>query len=352
MKLPKRTSRLLLGRLAKRLPVGGKQSPVDRVTDILTAGGSKIPIPVNRTTGAAGGALLGVAASVAAARLIGRMQREKEGGAAGAAGSAAKSAVSTAKSAVSSATQEAPAETGQAAGGEQAAGSEQGAGGERKERKGLLDKVTGRGGRGGGKKIKVTNIVEQIDIGAPRRMVYDQWTQFEDFPSFMKKVISVNQESDEKLTWTAQIFWSTRSWESTITQQTPDEHIAWQSKGAKGHVDGSVTFHELAPDMTRVLVDLEYHPKGFFEKTANLWRAQGRRTRLELKHFRRHLTNHVLTHPEELHGWRGQIRDSEVVVSHEEAVGEKGGEKKEAAREEPRRERAEERAERREHEKV
>jgi len=169
---------------------------------------------------------------------------------------------------------------------------------------------------GGGAKAKVVNIVEHIDIGAPRRMVYDQWTQFEDFPSFMKKVISVNQESDEKLTWTAQIFWSTRSWESTITQQTPDEHIAWQSKGAKGHVDGSVTFHELAPDMTRVLVDLEYHPKGFFEKTANLWRAQGRRARLELKHFRRHLINHVLTHPEQVHGWRGEIRDGQVVDGH------------------------------------
>ncbi|WP_285495559.1 SRPBCC family protein [Actinomadura sp. NBRC 104425] len=312
---------------------------------MLTAGGGKIPIPVNRTTGAAAGALLGVAASVAAARVIGRLQREKEGGAAGAAGSAAKSAVSTAKSAVSSAAQEAPAETGRTAGGETGA-----AGGGPKERKGLLDKVTGRGGRGGGKKVKVTNIVEQIDIGAPRRMVYDQWTRFEDFPSFMKKVISVNQESDEKLTWTAQIFWSTRSWESTITQQTPDEKIVWQSKGAKGHVDGSITFHELAPDMTRVLVNLEYHPKGFFEKTANLWRAQGRRTRLELKQFRRHLTNHVLTHPEELHGWRGEIRDSEVVVSHEEAVGAQG--EKKPAGEEPRRERAEERAERREHEKV
>ncbi|GLZ13613.1 hypothetical protein Acsp04_38480 [Actinomadura sp. NBRC 104425] len=177
-------------------------------------------------------------------------------------------------------------------------------------------KETLKGIFGDGKKVKVTNIVEQIDIGAPRRMVYDQWTRFEDFPSFMKKVISVNQESDEKLTWTAQIFWSTRSWESTITQQTPDEKIVWQSKGAKGHVDGSITFHELAPDMTRVLVNLEYHPKGFFEKTANLWRAQGRRTRLELKQFRRHLTNHVLTHPEELHGWRGEIRDGQVVGEH------------------------------------
>ncbi|MEU6039094.1 SRPBCC family protein [Actinomadura sp. NPDC047616] len=351
MKLPKGTSRLVMGRLAKRLPVGGKQSPVDRVTDILTAGGKKIPIPINRTTGAAGGALLGVGAAIAAARVIGRLsQREKEESPAGAAGSVAKSAVSAAKSAVSGATTEAPAETEKAAEGEPEA-----ARGEKKEGKGpgrlkgLLGKVMGRGGRGGGKKIKVTNIVEHIDIGAPRRMVYDQWTQFQDFPSFMKKVISVNQETDEKLNWTAQIFWSTRSWESTITQQIPDEQIVWQSKGAKGHVDGSVSFHELTPDMTRVLLSLEYHPKGFFEKTANIWRAQGRRVRLELKHFRRHLMTHVITHPEELHGWRGEIRDSEVVVSHEDAVAEEGGEEKPAP-EEPRREG--ERAEEREYEEV
>ncbi|MEU6039093.1 SRPBCC family protein [Actinomadura sp. NPDC047616] len=174
-------------------------------------------------------------------------------------------------------------------------------------------KETLKGIFGGGRKGKTINIVEHIDIGAPRRMVYDQWTQFQDFPSFMKKVISVNQETDEKLNWTAQIFWSTRSWESTITQQIPDEQIVWQSKGAKGHVDGSVSFHELTPDMTRVLLSLEYHPKGFFEKTANIWRAQGRRVRLELKHFRRHLMTHVITHPEELHGWRGEIRGGQVV---------------------------------------
>ena len=59
----------------------------------------------------------------------------------------------------------------------------------------------------------------------------------------------------------------------------PHERIVWRSKGAKGYVDGAVTFHELTPDLTRILVVLEYHPQGFFEKTGNLWRAQGRRAR-------------------------------------------------------------------------
>ncbi|MFF5258490.1 SRPBCC family protein [Actinomadura viridis] len=170
---------------------------------------------------------------------------------------------------------------------------------------------------GSGKKVKVTNIVEQTDIGAPRRLVYDQWTLFQDFPGFMKKVVSVNQVSDEKVDWKAKIFWSTRTWESTIVEQVPDRHIVWRSTGAKGHVDGTVSFHELAPNMTRVLVVLEYYPRGLFERIGNLWRAQGRRARLELKHFRRHVMTHSILHPDEVRGWRGEIRDSEVVKTHE-----------------------------------
>ncbi|WP_067799165.1 SRPBCC family protein [Actinomadura formosensis] len=172
--------------------------------------------------------------------------------------------------------------------------------------------IFGRGRRG-----KPTNIVEQIDVGAPRRLVYDQWTRFQDYPSFMKKVVSVDQASDAKLNWKAKIFWSSRTWESTITEQIPDEHIVWRSKGPKGHVDGAVSFHELAPNLTRVLLVLEYHPQGFFERTGNLWRAQGRRARLELKHFRRHVMTRSLIAPGEVEGWRGEIRGGEVVATPE-----------------------------------
>jgi uncharacterized membrane protein len=170
---------------------------------------------------------------------------------------------------------------------------------------------------GGGKKTKITHIVEEIDIGAPRRLVYDQWTRFQDFPTFMKKVVSVDQAGDEKLNWKAKIFWSSRTWESTIVEQLPDRHITWRSKGPKGHVDGTVSFHEIEPELTRVVLVLEYHPQGLFERTGNLWRAQGRRARLELKHFRRHVMTQSLLNPDEVEGWRGVIRDSEVVRPHQ-----------------------------------
>jgi uncharacterized membrane protein len=172
----------------------------------------------------------------------------------------------------------------------------------------------GPGKKGGGKQPKVTNIVETIDVGVPVRLAYDQWTRFTEFPRFTKKVEDVAQEADEKLVWRAKIFWSRRSWESTIIEQVPDQRIIWRSKGAKGHVDGAVTFHELTPDLTRIVLVLEYHPQGLFERTGNIWQAQGRRARLELKHFRRHVMTQSLLHPDEVEGWRGEIRDGEVVA--------------------------------------
>jgi uncharacterized membrane protein len=165
----------------------------------------------------------------------------------------------------------------------------------------------------GGKKSKITNIIEHIDVGAPVDLVYKQWTQFAEFPKYMKKLEQVEQESDEKLRWKAQIFWSHRSWEATITEQIPNERIVWRSKGDKGYLDGAVTFHELAPNLTRVLVVLEYHPQGLFEKTGNLWRAQGRRIRLELKNFQRQAMTQTVLNPDEVEGWPGEIRDGEVV---------------------------------------
>lgn len=193
------------------------------------------------------------------------------------------------------------------------------------------EKVKGLFGHGGkdgqGKKqLKLTNIAESIDVGVPVRLAYNQWTQFRDFPTFMKKVESVEQAEDEKLNWKAQVFWSHRTWEATILEQVPDDKIVWRSKGAKGHVDGAVTFHELAPNMTRILLVMEYHPQGLFERTGNLWRAQGRRARLELKHFRRHLMREALLHPDEVEGWRGVIHDGEVVQDHESALAQEEGE--------------------------
>jgi uncharacterized membrane protein len=176
------------------------------------------------------------------------------------------------------------------------------------------------GGGGGDKATKSTNIIESIDVGVPIDVAYNQWTQFQDFSGFMKKVENVEDNQDEaKLTFKAQVFWSHRTWEAKVIEQVPNERIIWKSKGEKGHVDGAVTFHELAPSLTRILVVLEYYPQGFFEKTGNIWEAQGRRARAELRHFRRHvMTRSILD--DDLEGWRGVVHDGKVEKSHDEVV--------------------------------
>ncbi len=196
----------------------------------------------------------------------------------------------------------------------------------------VAEALTGGGGPGGSPAKSLTNIVETIDVGVPVTVAYNQWTQFEDFPSFMKKVEDVSQESDTELTWKAQVFLSHRTWKATVVEQVPDERIVWESEGPKGRVDGAVTFHEAAPGLTRILLVLEYRPQGVFEKTGNLWRAQGRRARLELKHFRRHVMTDTVLHEEEVRGWRGVVTDGEVVRSDEE-VREEEAEEDEGAEE-------------------
>jgi uncharacterized membrane protein len=193
---------------------------------------------------------------------------------------------------------------------------------------GLKDKakevLPGLGGGGGGKSGKATKstvIVEEIDVGVPLSVAYNQWTQYRDWPEFMKKAEHAEQEEDEPtVEMKAQVFWSHRRWTSTIVEQIPDERIVWRSEGEKGHIDGTVTFHELAPRLTRILVVLEYYPQGFFERTGNIWRAQGRRARLEIKHFRRHVMMNTALDPDSVDGWRGEIHDEQVERTHDEVV--------------------------------
>jgi len=196
---------------------------------------------------------------------------------------------------------------------------------------GLGQKISGGGGGGADNATKAMNITESIDVGVPIRVAYNQWTQFGEYPSFMKKVESVEAAEDNKLNWKAQVFWSHRSWEATIEKQVPDQCIVWRSKGEKGHVDGTVTFHELTPDLTRIILVLEYYPQGFFERIGNIWRAQGRRARLEFKHFRRHVMTRTILNPDEVEGWRGRIEDGEVVQTHEDALAEEQQAQAEAA---------------------
>ncbi|AQU65347.1 SRPBCC family protein [Streptomyces niveus] len=197
-----------------------------------------------------------------------------------------------------------------------------------------VDSVKSAFGGGDGKSgsPKVTNIIEAIDVGKPLRTVYDRWTEIEEFNSFAKGVTDVSQSDEIESDWKLKVAFSNRSWKATVQEQVPDDRIVWTSEGAQGTTHGAITFHELAPSLTRIVAVVEYTPSGFFEKTGNIWRAQGRRLRLDLKHFQRYAT---LTDDEDVEGWRGEIREGEVVRSHEEGLEDDEPEEEEEDDEEP-----------------
>ncbi|MFF8373024.1 SRPBCC family protein [Streptomyces lydicus] len=184
------------------------------------------------------------------------------------------------------------------------------------------------GGKGKGRSsgtTKVTNMIEVLDVGVPLRTAYDHWTRYDKFSSFTKGVRSVSASDETSSDWKVKVGPSTRGWKGTVQEQIPDDRIVWTSDGAKGSTRGAVSFHELAPNLTRIVLVVEYYPSGFFEKTGNIWRAQGRRLRLDFKHFQRYVT---LT-DKDPEGWRGEVRDGEVVKTHEEAVEEEERENEE-----------------------
>lgn len=189
--------------------------------------------------------------------------------------------------------------------------------------KGAVQNIGGGKRKKGGAGQKPTVIMEYVDVGVPLREAYDQWTQYQEFSTFAKGVKGATVANDTDSDWKLKVFWSSRSWKAHTTEQVPDQRITWTSEGGKGTTKGVVTFHALAENLTRVLLIIEYYPKGLFEKTGNIWRAQGRRARLDLKHFARHIT----LRGEASDGWRGEIRDGEVVRSHEDAVAEEEDER-------------------------
>ncbi|MGW5252897.1 SRPBCC family protein [Streptomyces sp. NPDC004012] len=184
----------------------------------------------------------------------------------------------------------------------------------------LLDKAKEAVG-GGGRKNKPDgrgrslNIIEDVNVGVPVREAYNQWTQFTDFNRFAKGVEEVRQDDEISSHWKAKIAKSRRHWRGTVTEEVPDERIAWTTEGPKGTHKGVVTFHPLGDNLTKVLLVIQYYPQGLFEKTGGLWRAQGRRVRLDLKLYRAF----VMSRGEATGAWRGEIRDGEVVRTHEEA---------------------------------
>ncbi len=145
---------------------------------------------------------------------------------------------------------------------------------------------------GGGEKSstpKLSHLIEEhAEVAVPRSVAYNQWTQFEMFPSIVKGAESVEQAERDRTSWRSKIGPSKREWTAEITEQVPDERIAWKSTGGL-QMKGVVTFHSLDEDLTRVLVQMEYTPHGPFEQVANVLRVQRRRIRRDLRLFKHFL---------------------------------------------------------------
>lgn len=170
---------------------------------------------------------------------------------------------------------------------------------------------SGKAGTSGG---KTTTIIKTIDVGVPLTSCYNHWTTYAAFGGFMKGVQHVRRTSDTETDWRLKVGPSTRSWTATVQQQAADQRAEWTSEGDKGTTTGAIFFYELAPRLTRIVVVVEYSPAGFLERTANLWRAQGRRLRLDLRRFQSHVT--LAAAEDEPEGWRGEIEDADIVRDH------------------------------------
>jgi uncharacterized membrane protein len=168
---------------------------------------------------------------------------------------------------------------------------------------GLIKAVAKGGGKSGQSKPKLSHLLEQhVDVAVPRSNVYNQWTQFEMFPTLTKGIESASQEEDDKVKMTAKIGPSRRTWTGKIVEQIPDERIAWKSEGGAS-LQGTVTFHSLSDDLTRVLLQMEYKPTGLVEWTGNTLRIQRRRAKRDLRLFK----HFIEMRGEETGAWRGRI---------------------------------------------
>jgi uncharacterized membrane protein len=148
----------------------------------------------------------------------------------------------------------------------------------------------------------MSTVEKSVDVNVPIRTAYDQWTQFEEFPRFMEGVKSVTQTDDTHVRWVAEIGGVEKSWDAEITEQHPDERVAWTSTtGARNA--GVVTFHRLDDTTTRVMLQLDVDPEGFVENVGDALGFLDRRVQGDLERFKEFIESRGT----ETGAWRGEV---------------------------------------------
>jgi uncharacterized membrane protein len=148
----------------------------------------------------------------------------------------------------------------------------------------------------------MATIEEHIDVDVPVRAAYNQWTQFEEFPRFMEGVEKVEQIDDTHLHWEAEFGGASREWDAEITEQNPDERVAWRATAGAENA-GVVTFHHLNDTTTRVMLQLEFEPEGLVETVGDKLGFVKRRATGDLKRFK----EFIESRGSETGAWRGEV---------------------------------------------
>lgn len=151
----------------------------------------------------------------------------------------------------------------------------------------------------------MASITKSVTVDVPVRTAYDQWTQFETFPQFMDGVEKVQQLDDTHLHWKASIGGKDVEWDAVVTEQIPDERVAWKSISGLPNA-GVVTFHRLGPDETRVTLQMDWQPQGVTESVGSSLGFDDRRVQGDLDHFK----DFIESRGAPTGAWRGTVDQS------------------------------------------
>ncbi|WP_030437827.1 SRPBCC family protein [Actinoplanes subtropicus] len=149
----------------------------------------------------------------------------------------------------------------------------------------------------------MTSVTESVDVNVPIRTAYDQWTQFEDFPQFMDGVESITQTDPTHTHWVTEVAGQTREFDAEITEQHPEERVAWKSTGGDTRHAGVVTFHRLGDNQTRVTIQLDWEPEGLAEKVGSAVGVDSHQVKADARRFK----EFIESRGDASGSWRGEV---------------------------------------------
>jgi uncharacterized membrane protein len=153
----------------------------------------------------------------------------------------------------------------------------------------------------------MARIEESIEVNVPLSTAYNQWTQFEEFPEFMEGIESVQQIDDTHLLWTAEIGGQREEWRAEISEQKPDERVAWHATEGRENA-GVVTFHRIDDDRTRVMLQMDWEPEGMKETAGAAAGFDSRRVKGDLERFKEMIERRGTP----TGAWRGEVERGET----------------------------------------